>query len=214
MPMKFLKGLLVFVVALVALFLVVGLFLPKTAHVERSIATTASPDVVYGIVSGFRRFNEWSPWASLDPGTKYMYSGPESGVGARMEWTSNDPDVGSGSQEVIAVEPGRSVTSKLDFGTQDQATTTLTLTPDGGGTSIAWAFDSNFEGNFLGRYFGLMLDQFVGADYEKGLARLKALAEASVPADASPIAAPEPATQSAAAGSPAGQDTPVPPSPQ
>jgi uncharacterized protein YndB with AHSA1/START domain len=212
--MKILKGLLVVVVALVALFLGVGLFLPTTAHVERSIATTASPEVVYGIVSGFRRFNEWSPWASLDPGTKYTYSGPESGVGARMEWTSDDPDVGSGSQEVVAVEPGRSVTSKLEFGTQDQATTTLTLTPEGGVTTILWAFDSNFEGNFLGRYFGLMLDRFVGADYEKGLARLKALAEASVPADAPPIAAPGPASQSAAAGSPAGQDTPVPPSPQ
>jgi uncharacterized protein YndB with AHSA1/START domain len=212
--MKILKGLLVVVVALVALFLGVGLFLPTTAHVERSIATTASPEAVYGIVSDFRRFNEWSPWASLDPGTKYTYSGPESGVGARMEWTSDDPDVGSGSQEVVAVEPGRSVTSKLEFGTQDQATTTLTLTPEGGVTTILWAFDSNFEGNFLGRYFGLMLDRFVGADYEKGLARLKALAEASVPADAPPIAAPGLASQSAAAGSPAGQDTPVPPSPQ
>jgi len=41
------------------------------------------------------------------------------------------------------------------------------------------------EGDYFGRYFGLLFDRLIGADYEKGLARLKALAErASAPAAA------------------------------
>jgi uncharacterized protein YndB with AHSA1/START domain len=217
--MKFLKRLFIFGLVLVALFLVVGLFLPTSAHVERAITTSASPQAVYDIVSGFRRFNEWSPWADLDPNTRYTYSGPDTGVGARMEWQSDDSSVGSGSQEVLAVEPGRSVTNKLDFGSQGQATATITLAPEGDGTRIVWAFDSSFEGNFLGRYFGLMFEKYIGADYEKGLARLKAVAEAGTPADAPPIAAepvaPSPEDQPAdTASSPAGQATPAPPDPQ
>ncbi len=217
--MKFLKRLFVIALALVALFLVVGLFLPTSAHVERAITTSASPQTVYGIVSGFRRFNEWSPWADLDPNTRYTFSGPDAGVGARMEWQSDDSSVGSGSQEVLAVEPGRSVTNKLDFGSQGQATAKITLAPEGGGTRIVWAFDSSFEGNYLGRYFGLMFEKYIGADYEKGLARLKVLAEASTPADAPPISA-EPVVPSAGVqpidgtSSPAGSDPPVPPDPR
>jgi hypothetical protein len=179
--MKLLKGLFYAVLALLAAVLVIGLFLPKSAHVERSITTAASPATVYGIVSGFKRFNEWSPWFDLDPQARYTYSGPESGVGAKMAWASDKRDVGSGSQEITAVEPGRSVTTRLDFGSQGISTSTLTITPEGGGSRVVWAFDADFTGNFLGRYFGLMFEKFIGKDYEKGLARLKALAEAPPP---------------------------------
>jgi len=172
-------------VALLGLLLVAGLFLPGSAHVERTIATTAGPAAVYDIVSGFRRFNEWSPWSDLDPATRYTYSGPEQGVGAKMAWASDQRDVGSGSQEILAVEPGRSVTTRLDFGTQGPATSTLLIEPEGSGSRITWAFDTSFEGDYFGRYFGLLFDRLIGADYEKGLARLKALAErASAPAAA------------------------------
>jgi len=202
--MKLLKGLFYAVLALLAAVLVIGLFLPKSAHVERSITTAASPATVYGIVSGFKRFNEWSPWFDLDPQARYTYSGPESGVGAKMAWASDKPDVGSGSQEITAVEPGRSVTTKLDFGSQGISTSTLTITPEGRGSRVVWAFDADFTGNFPGRYFGLMFDRFIGKDYEKGLARLKALAEV----------APAVASQPVETGTPIGQETPVPPNPQ
>ena len=86
-------------------------------------------------------------------------------------------DVGSGSQEITAVEPGRSVTTRLEFGGQDPAISKISIEPKGPGSLITWSFETSFEGNFLGRYFGLLFDNFIGADYEKGLARLKSLVE-------------------------------------
>jgi uncharacterized protein YndB with AHSA1/START domain len=216
--MKVLRALFFLLLGLVALFFVTGLFLPQTAHVERSMTTTASPATVYGLVDGFKRFNEWSPWASLDPATKYTYSGPETGVGARMEWASTNPDVGNGSQEVIAVEPGQRVTHKLDFGMDNPTTSTISLVPEGTGTRVTWTLDTDFSGSLIGRYFGLALDRMVGPDYEKGLAQLKALAESTTPANAAPISTPAAEAdtngQSAAVASPTGQETPVPPMPQ
>ena len=191
--MKFLKYAAWSILGLAALLLAVGAFLPTSAHVERSIGTTASPGTVYGIVNGFQRFNEWSPWAGLDPETRYTYSGPATGVGARMEWSSEKPEVGSGSQEITAVEPGRSVTMRLDFTGQSTAKTTMVIEPDaGGGSLVHWSFDTSFEHSFPMRYLGLLFDGMIGADYEKGLSRLKSLAEAT----------------------PTGQATPVPPGPQ
>jgi uncharacterized protein YndB with AHSA1/START domain len=216
--MKILKGLFFSLLALVVLLFLLGLLLPKVAHVERSITTTARPETVYGLIDGFQRFNEWSPWAGLDPDTKYTYSGPATGVGARMEWASANPDVGNGSQEVLEVEPGRRVTSKLDFGMDNPTTSTISLLPDGTGTRITWALDTDFSGSLLGRYFGLALDRMVGPDYEKGLAQLQAVAESTLPADAPPISTPGTAgdatPQPAEVASPTGQETPVPPIPQ
>jgi len=194
--MKVLKALFIVALAIVATFVLVGFFLPKVATVERSTTIAATPEAIFELTDGFKRFNEWSPWASLDPATKYTYSGPERGVGARMEWSSENPDVGRGSQEVIAIEPGRSVTSALDLGMNTPTTTTMVLTPEVAGTRVTWTLTTDFSSSLVGRYFGLAMDSMVGRDYEKGLARLKALAE------------------SAQAPSPTGQVTPVPPMPQ
>jgi uncharacterized protein YndB with AHSA1/START domain len=176
--MRMFKRLLLGLAALAVLLLAAGLFLPRSAHVERSMVTSASPERVFALVDGFARFNEWSPWAELDPATVYEYSGPASGVGARMQWSSKDPSVGSGSQEVIAVEPGRSVTNRLDFGPQGLATARIDVRPEGSGSRVTWSMDSSFDDDYLGRYFGLFFDRMIGPDYEKGLAKLKALAEA------------------------------------
>jgi hypothetical protein len=210
--MRILKTILYGAAALLALLVVIGLFLPRSTHVERSIETSADAATIYPLVDGFARFNEWSPWAGIDPNTRYAYSGPARGVGARLEWTSENPDVGNGSQEIVAAEPARRVTSRLVFGEQAPATMNLTLAPAPEGTRITWSFDADFGWNLLGRYFGLMFDRFIGADFERGLAKLKALAEADAArATALPAATDQPAD---AAASPTGQATPVPPSPQ
>lgn len=177
--MRVLRTVLLSLAALLAVFLLVGLFLPTTAHVERSIIARASPAAVYEVVSDLRRFNEWSPWFDLDPQAVYTYSGPERGVGAKLAWTSEQRSVGSGSQEIIAAVPDRSVTMRLDFGSEGRATARLEITPVDGGSRVTWGFDTDFAGSYLCRYFGLLLDRLVGADYEDGLARLKRLLEAA-----------------------------------
>lgn len=184
-------GLAILVVALVAL----GLFLPTHSHVERSTTTAASADSVYAVVSNLRRFNEWSPWARLDPATRYTYGGPAAGVGARMAWTSERKEVGRGNQEIVAVEPGRSVTIRLDFGEESPSLMQLTLQPEGQGTRIAWSMDGDFRDNYLGRYFAPLLDRMVGPDLEDGLARLKRLVEAAPRADAPLTSSESPAAQ-------------------
>jgi uncharacterized protein YndB with AHSA1/START domain len=207
--MRILRALFTFVVVIIVAFVALGFVLPRHSHVERSIEAAASPATVFDVVSGFKRFNEWSPWASLDPQTRYTYSGPESGVGARLQWQSDSPEVGSGSQEIIAVEPDRSVAIRLDFGQTGQPTSRMTLLPAGSGTRIVWSMDSDFSNDFVGRYFAPFLDRMVGPDYERGLAQLKRLVEVTPPADA-PLIAPEDASVDSPAGDvPAGPSSPA-----
>jgi len=183
--MRLLKNLLLAIVAVVIVFAVVGALLPRTVHIERTIDIDAPPVIVYTLVEGFARFNDWSPWADIDPeGTEYTYSGPATGVGARMSWSSDNPRVGVGSQEIVGAEPYRRVDTRLDFGPQGTAQAFVQLDPLDTGTRTTWGFETDFGWNLVGRYLGFfMFDAALGGDYERGLENLKRLAESLPPAD-------------------------------
>ncbi len=177
--MRFLKYLGIGLAVLVATLYAVGLFLPDDVHVERSVMINASPERVFPYVNDFRRFNEWQPWAQLDPQTQFTHSGPATGVGARMKWSSEHPNVGRGSQEIIESQPNERVVTLLDFGEQGTAKSYLQLNAEGNSTKVTWGFDTDLQGDVVARYLGLMFDSWIGQDYEKGLASLKSLVEGS-----------------------------------
>ena len=178
--MRIVKLLFATVAALIGVLAVAGFLLPGKLEVERSASIAATPEQVYGYVGGFGRFNEWSPWADLDPDARYTYSGPASGPGARMQWQSELPRVGAGSQEVVAAIPPREVTTRLVFDGRHQAHSTMRLEAAGAGTRVTWLFDMELGLNPLDRWIGLLADRSVGADYVRGLGRLKALVETEV----------------------------------
>lgn len=176
--MRVLKWLVIVVVVLAAGVVGVGFLLPDTAHVERSVVINARPSTVYVALNGFRQFDKWSPWAGLDPQAEYLVEGPPLGVGAKQSWRSQDPSVGAGSQEIIEAVAHEKIVVRLIFeGWDSDNLTTYTLAPEGRGTRLVWSYDATFGGNLMARYFGLMMDGMIGADYEKGLASLKALVE-------------------------------------
>ncbi len=176
--MKILRTLLIGLVALIVLLIVIALFLPSAAHIERSASIAAPPAAVFEIVNSLKRFNEWSPWYELDPSAQFTYSGPEQGVGSRVQWSSDDPELGAGSQEIVESVPLQRVRTQLDFADDGQANAELKLVPDGPGTNVTWALDMQFGYNLPARYFGLWLDRVLGPYYEKGLSNLTVIAEA------------------------------------
>ena len=182
--MAVLKKIFLALVVVVALAVIVGFFLPSNVHVERTTVIDAPACTVYSQVTSYPRFSEWSPWADRDPEAVYTYEGAEEGVGARMTWASDDPNVGSGSQEIVLAEPWSRVESALDFGDQGTADAFFAFGETGeGSTHVTWGFDTHFGMNLVGRYMGLFLDRWVGADYAEGLVNLKALAEGLPGAD-------------------------------
>lgn len=165
--------------ALLAVLLVsVAYALPRHVTVARSEVVNAPEGDVFPYVNNLRRFNEWSPWAARDPDAVYRFSGPEAGEGARMQWSSDHPDVGSGSQEIIESRRPRYVRVSLDFGDMGKANASYDLEPSGAGTRVVWIFETDVGNNPLKRWMGLMFDRWIGGDYETGLARLKELVEA------------------------------------
>ena len=181
--LKLLKWLFYLVVTVAVVVLAGSFILPGEAVVTRSAEIAAPPEKVFAIVGDMHRFQEFSPWAELDPNTRYTLENPAPGVGQKMSWASDNPNVGSGSQTITEYDPPKHVAAELDFGQMGKSLATWDLEPSGTGTRATWGFKSKLDG-IAARWFGLMFDKWIGADYEKGLAKLKAVAEKPEPAAA------------------------------
>ncbi|NEQ54019.1 MAG: SRPBCC family protein [Leptolyngbya sp. SIO3F4] len=165
----------------VLLAFVAGFVLPSQVHVERSLLISAPPTTIFPLVSDLNQWDAWSPWAKMDPDAEMTISG--TGVGQMMQWHSEDPQVGDGTQEVISLESPNYVSTHLDFGDQGMADAKIQLMPEGDGTLVSWTLDSDMRTGVptlmqpISTYFGFMMDGMIGKEYEKGLSNLKALVE-------------------------------------
>jgi len=174
--MKALKITGIVLAALLIIGIIVVALLPSHSHLERSTVINAQPTQVFAELNSYKNFNSWSPWAALDPNTKYEFSGPESGVGATMSWTSDNENVGNGSQKIIESEENARVKTELSFeGFDGKAYGEFILTPEGDGTKVTWSYDGDMSGVY--KIFGLMMDSMLGPSYEQGLSALKTVVE-------------------------------------
>ena len=165
------------VLAAVVVLVGVAYWLPRQVTVTRTVAVAAPRAAVFALVGDLRRFGEWSPWLERDPDIVITFTGPLDGVGQTMEWASARPDIGKGRQTVTRVEPDGEIEMATDLGGRG-ATTWISLETSGATTTVTWGLRTDLGASPFARYFGLWMDGRVGPDFERGLARLKAIAEA------------------------------------
>ncbi|MEO8637090.1 MAG: SRPBCC family protein [Gemmatimonadales bacterium] len=185
-----LKKILLVVAALGLILAVVVALQPAAFSISRSATISAPDSVVFAQLNDFHNWEAWSPWSKLDPAMKATYAGPAAGAGAEYSWAGNK-DVGEGRMTILESTPSSAVRIKLEFLAPFAATNTavFTLTPTTNGTIVVWTMTG--RNNFMAKGANLVMnmDKMVGGDFEKGLAQLKTISEAAVPA---PLAAPAP----------------------
>lgn len=166
-----LAGVIILIVAAVSIMVIV--FLPSTAYMERSLHVKAPPEVIYQELISFRNFKKRSPWAINNPNAVYTIYGPETGVGAGIRWENGNEDFQSGSIEIIDVLKNQYVINKMEFsGYGSNPQSKWMLLPTDSGTQVTWAYDEKDIKGF-NKVFMLGIDGFLGAIYEQGLNQLK-----------------------------------------
>ena len=171
--MRIINRILIGLAVAVAALVVISFLLPRHVTVARSIAIDAPPARIFVQINSLQRYNAWSPWAAIDPATQYTFSGPEEGVGNAMTWTTDHPDLESGSQRIIRSEPDQIVESLLSFGKLGLAKSRFRLESQGPRTIVTWSFEVDVGINPVMRYIGLFVDDLVGGPYQSGLKSLK-----------------------------------------
>jgi hypothetical protein len=148
-----------------------------TYTVERTRHVDVPPDMVRERIVDLHRWETWSPWEELDPDLQRRYGGAASGVGAWYEWEGNRK-AGKGRMEIIDADDS-TVRIDLQFlkPFKSHSNTVFDLRPDGDGTLVTWSMVGPNTG--MTRVMGWFssMDEMIGPDLEKGLARLEAAAE-------------------------------------
>ncbi len=176
---KLWKKLLALVVVAIAVFFGLVAMQPSEFRVQRSVSIQAPADTVFAHVNNFHKWQEWSPWAKKDPTATNTFEGPEEGVGAIFKWEGNQ-EVGEGQMTLKTSQPPEKIGIQLDFikPYEDTANVEFTFQPHGDHTDVKWTIEG--RNNFVGRIFCMFMnmDKMIGDDFDKGLASLKAIAEA------------------------------------
>lgn len=166
------------------LFLVVGLLLPSQRQFSHSVETNRKLTIVYDTLNSLRRWDDWHPLLLRDPKAEIRLSGPESGVGARLEYSSEARGIGNGSWQIVESVPRERIVYAIEDpqrGRNKQMT--FELEPTGRNNrnvKITQHYSVDYGWNLLGRYSGLYVSNNVGDDVKIGLQRLSNML-ASVP---------------------------------
>lgn len=166
------KRLLTTLVGLVVLLALSGFLLPASQKVQRSLVMNETPERIWELIVDPPAWNRWSPWYERDPEMKISYTGAPKGEGARWSWESSRE--GSGSMQIVRTDVPRQLDYAMEFDGMGTAIGQFLLEPAEGGTRVDWSFESDAGYNPFARWFGLVLDRFVGPDFDKGLANMSA----------------------------------------
>ncbi|MCC7485827.1 MAG: SRPBCC family protein [Burkholderiales bacterium] len=172
------KKVLLVLAGLAAAFSATVALQPGDFRVTRATTITASAAQAYDNVHNFRNWEPWSPWVDLDPAASIGFAGPPEGTGMVMTWAGNDK-VGEGRMTIAESRPYELVRITVEFAKPFEAMLTweFTFRSAGEKTEVTWSAYGRY--GFLARAIGVFTDteKALGADLERGLARLKVLTE-------------------------------------
>lgn len=177
--MKALKIIGIVLGVIVLIILGIILTLNGEGHLERSITINAPAAKVFKVVNSYSYNNEWSPWYKIDPETKYVYSETTSGVGSKYSWESDNPDVGSGEQEIIGVIENELVITTMKFGgmTGDYHASFILEKIDNKTTKVTWTYDGTADAVMEKFFIDYLVNPMLGPMYEQGVEDLKTYIE-------------------------------------
>ena len=166
--------------AVVLILLVLGLIAPNHTHVERSVTVQAPYDHVWSYVSSFAGMEQWSPWRELDP-DQIIAIKNDGAVGALYTWSGNE-EVGRGEQTITSMNESEVVTHLHfiePFEAEADAKTSVEQTDDG--VKVTWSYDADspYPMNVMNLFMDM--DEMLGPDFQKGMDKLKVLAEETAP---------------------------------
>ena len=146
-------------------------------EMKRSASINVPSDRVLPLINDLRAQVRWSPFEK-DPNMKRVYSGPAQGTGAVYEWDGNR-EVGAGRIAITESSPSvvrMNLQMTRPFACNNEVE--FTLQPNGQGTDVTWAMRGTQP--FFMKVMSIFVDceKMVRTQFDQGLAKLKALAEA------------------------------------
>nr|WP_301003346.1 SRPBCC family protein [Pseudoalteromonas sp.] len=154
-------------------FIVVGLLLPQSYHVQKSIKINARPPVIKSLVEDFTQWYKWSPWQQIDPNIKFNIGEPSSGVGAYQSWQGK---WGYGEMTISSLSANE-VAFNVLFNQEYIITSTLLFSPNT--KTVTWHIEGQATVPLISGYVAILAESILGNITTLGLNNLKTVAQLS-----------------------------------
>ncbi|MDP1623801.1 MAG: GyrI-like domain-containing protein [Bacteroidales bacterium] len=175
--MKTVVKIFYWLLGIVAVLVIIAFLLPKTYKVERSTFIKSNPLIIYGLTSNFQQWHLWAPWTKeTDSTVIFEMTGEAAQVGTSWKW---DGEVlGNGEMILSELIPGELVAYDLAFDQgKYKSIGKIVIENQGDSVKVSWLDEGDLGYNPVSRYMGLFMGSMMGPDFEKGLAKLKIVAE-------------------------------------
>ena len=177
--MKILKSLLSAIIIIIVVVVVVGLFLPTSYTIERSIVIDAPPSRIHEYIGDLKNWDYWSPWKEEDLTLVITHGEKTKGVGASQSWVGDNGDGALTFTKDSSTE-GIEYDLVFDGGTYVCRGAMIYDPLEDGETKVTWTMSGDMGTPFIGGYFAMMMDSMVGGMFDKGLSNLKNTVEGQV----------------------------------
>jgi hypothetical protein len=178
--MKILKYIGLGLAALTALSLITGLYLPKDYTVSRQVTINRSKSDVYDYIKFIKHQHDYSVWWKMDPNQVTTYTGEDGTIGFIAAWKSELDSVGSGEEEIVAMQEGERIDFALRFKEpfESKAQSSMQLEAiDNTTTRITWDFRGDMSYPFNVMQLFISMEYMLGNDIEQGLQNMKIILE-------------------------------------
>ncbi|MEI7982846.1 MAG: SRPBCC family protein [Bacteroidota bacterium] len=174
--MKLFIKIIYWFLGILAVLLIVAYLLPKNYKVERSIYINADKELIYNLTSNFQKWTVWVPWTKeMDSTAVFEITGPDGQIGTTWKW--NGKKMGDGTMTASELVPGKLIAYDLSFAQGKYKSKGKILINEGDSCQVSWSDEGDLGYNPLNRFMGLFMGKMMGPDFEKGLAKLKKIAE-------------------------------------
>ena len=178
--MKTILVILYFLLGIIALLLIVGLFVKKEYKVSREVLVNEPKETVFEYLKLLKNQNNFSVWAQIDPNMKKTFTGTDGTVGFVSAWESDNKNVGKGEQEILNID----ITGKIDyeiifikpFKSVSYATMS-TVFVDEDQTKVKWVFTGKMKYPMNLMLLFMNMEKSIGNDLQNGLNNLKIILE-------------------------------------
>jgi effector-binding domain-containing protein len=175
--MKKFKKVLIGLLGLIVLLLIIAFLLPSKYHVERSTVIAADKSTIFNLTSHLQKWDLWTPWnKELDSTVKFELIGPDGQLGTKRTWDGKI--LKDGEMTLTLLIPGETVGYDLAFNKgQYKSHGMIKIETLGDSCKVSWTDDGDLGYNPFNRYMGLFMGKMMNPDFDKGLAKLKKMAE-------------------------------------
>jgi hypothetical protein len=174
--MKALLKLFYFVLFLVTVALLAGLFLPDHTYVGNKVRVRANSTLVYQQLADVESWIQWAPWFMNDSIADFETGNITVGKGATLKWKSEE--YGNGSLELTRCYQDSLVEGKVDLGQSGQVSFKLKLLKKNENNSTL--LNAEFLYGTIGyfeRYFVFLLQKKLEEQFKNSFNRVKEIAE-------------------------------------